>query len=145
MTRLASISKALDGRLRAVSPERRTAAVQHACNVAAESQPNLDVAMERARAFLVNEGQVPPNLASELSTLVDKYDEEYFNLQELAEEGKAGVDDWRRPFSLARLASALSFGVTPTEFDTAAEAIYEALTVFDDPSTLIAELERITA
>ena len=77
-----------------------------------------------------------------LDGLAGRLDDEYFELQEAAEDGKATADDYMRPFGQARAVSALSFAANRDAFEAATEAIYEAATATDDKDELIADVMK---
>ena len=75
---------------------------------------------------------IQPQTAEQLDALVQELDEEYFDLQDLIEVGKATEQQVVDAFSKARAAAAVFFAFNG-EFG---EAVYEALSSCDDPATI---------
>jgi hypothetical protein len=143
MSRLKTISSDLASSLNNANSVKRRAAELAACEFAlgkAGVEHNLvEEAVEAIRAGEV----LTPDRTVAIDALVAKFDDEYFNLQEAAGEGKATVEDYLRAFSKARAVSAVSFAGRGTP-DGAAEAIYEAAAaVGDDTTELFSDLQSI--
>jgi hypothetical protein len=67
-----------------------------------------------------------PKDKADLAALVTQIDEEYFALQEAAQEGRANTEDYMLVFGQARAVAALTFAGGEDTLQAAAEAIYEA-------------------
>jgi len=141
MSRLETLSSDLVAKLR-----RASTAKQHAAAVAASElavakatvqHPLVDKVLRQLRAGHI----FTPQERAEIDALAAQLDEEYFNLQEAAEAGKAPAEDYLRTFAKARAVAALSFagGDAP---EAAADSIYEAAAaVGDDKSELFSLIE----
>jgi hypothetical protein len=141
VTRLETLSPDLAGKL-----ERASAAKQRAASLAASEfavarakveHPLVEKALTKVRAT----GVLTPKEKAELDALVARLDEEYFALQEAAEEGRASTEDYMRVFGQARAVAALSFAGGDDPFQAATEAIYEAAATTDDKEDLAALLQ----
>jgi hypothetical protein len=86
---------------------------------------------------------LPPDSRGALDALAAGLDDEYFGLQEAAEEGRATVDDYMRPFGQARAVAALSFATDPDASEAADEAIYEAAHATADKEGLVAAVLKV--
>jgi len=84
---------------------------------------------------------------AEVEVLAARLDEEYFELQEAAEQGIASADEYLRMFAKARAVTALSFAGNEDAFRAATESIYEAAATIrgDDKGELFALLESVLA
>jgi hypothetical protein len=140
MTRLETLSPDLAGKLR-----RASAAKQRAASLAASAfaisrakaeHPLVEKALKKVRAA----GVFTPKEKAELDALAAQLDEEYFALQEAAEEGRASTEDYIRMFGQARAVAALSFAGGEDAFQSATEAIYEAAATTDDKEELFARI-----
>ena len=79
-----------------------------------------------------------PHDRDALDALAGRLDDDYFGLQEAAEDGRATVEDYMRPFGQARAVAALSFAADRDAFEAANEAIYEAASAVEDKQGLVA-------
>ncbi|MCP8463130.1 hypothetical protein NK553_04135 [Pseudomonas sp. ZM23] len=137
MMRLATVSEELVERMAAATSEQRKRAVIAACDHAIKavslSNSVVSLSMERLRR-----GEIfSPRLVSELNSLVEKLDGEYFVLQENSGD-EAGFDRYAlRAFSQARAISALAFGGVGESLFSSAESIYEASAAVDDIETFL--------
>jgi hypothetical protein len=140
MTRLDTISTQLVTALRQASEERQRSACLAACEFAVQrvgiNSPVVADALQTLRA----KEPLATNQKAALDALAGKLDDEYFELQEAAEDGKATDDDYMRPFGQSRAVTALSSAANRDAFEAAAEAIYEAATATDDRDGLIADI-----
>jgi hypothetical protein len=73
---------------------------------------------------------------ADLDALIVQLDDEYFGLQEAAEEGRANTADYLRLFGQARAVAALAFAGGEDAFQAATESIYEAVATTDNKDEL---------
>jgi hypothetical protein len=141
MTRLDSLSADLADKLRRASSAKQRAASLAASKFAiarAEVEhPLVEKALEKVRTA----GVLTPKEKAELDALAAQLDEEYFALQEAAEEGRASTDDYMRLFGQARAVAALAFAGGEDALQAATEAIYEAAATTDDKEELAALIQ----
>ncbi len=141
MTRLDSLSADLTDKLRRASSAKQRAAslaaLEFAIARAEVEHPLVEKALEKVRTA----GVLTPKEKAELDALAAQLDEEYFALQEAAEEGRASTEDYMRVFGQARAVAALSFAGGDDPFQAATEAIYEAAATTDDKEDLTALIE----
>jgi hypothetical protein len=71
-------------------------------------------------------GVLTPKEKTEVDKLAAQLDEEYFDLQEAAEQGRGSEEEYLRMFAKARAVAAVSFAGNEDAFQGAAESIYEA-------------------
>jgi hypothetical protein len=136
MTRLETLSPDVAGKLQRASVANQRAAALAACEFAIArtgiEHPLVEKALKKVRAA----GVLTRKEKAELDTLVAQLDEEYFALQEAAEEGRASTEDYVKVFGQARAVAALSFATGEDAFQAATEAIYEAAATTDDKEEL---------
>jgi hypothetical protein len=141
MTRLETISRDLADKLRRASAAKRRAASLAASEFAVVrakiEHPLVERALEKLRAAAV----LTPKDKADLGALVTQIDEEYFALQEAAEEGRANTEDYMRVFGQARAVAALTFAGGEDTLQAAAEAIYEGGATTDDKEELAALIQ----
>jgi len=132
MTRLETLSPELVRKLQNTTTEKQRAATLAACEFAVThatvDYPLVDKSLEKLRSS----GVLNPKEIAELDALAAQLDEEYFTLQEAAEEGRVGAGDYMRVFGRARAVAALSFAGGEDPFHAATDAIYEASATTDD-------------
>ena len=138
MSRLETISNSLFTALRHAPENRQRAACLAACEFAVENTGIKSSTVDQALQLLRSSKPIPAELKQNLDTLTQQLDEEYFDLQEAAEDGNASEEEWKRVFSQARAVSALLFASGENVLDAATEAIYEATTTVDDTQELLA-------
>jgi len=123
ISRLSSKDPELDALLQAADVSlRKSAAWQAAGAAVVHTQLETDI---RYLAITVQ-------TAENLDALVQELDDEYFNLQDLADDGKATDEQVLEAFSRARAAAAVFFAFTG-DFT---ESVYEALSSSDEPSAI---------
>ena len=71
-------------------------------------------------------------MKAEIDALAAQLDEEYLDLQEAAEDGRASIEDYLRVFAKARAVAALSLAGNENSLQAATEAIYEAAATIRD-------------
>lgn len=141
MTRLESVSSELVQRLSQSAPAKQRAASLAASKFAA-SKTHLDhVAVKDALTTLQKDERLSAQQRASLDGLVAKLDDEYFQLQEAAEEGQASAGDYLRPFGQARAVAAILFADSDDPFEAATEAIYEASATTDAVDDLFGIVE----
>jgi len=145
MSRLESVSSSLAASLRQVLDRQQRAACLAACEFAVEHSGVSSPVVEQALQALRQSMPIAPQVKRQLEALTQRLDDEYFDLQEAAENGTASEDEWKRAFSQARAASALVFAAGEDAFEAASEAIYEATATVDDNSELVAIVAKALA
>lgn len=140
MTRLETLSPDLAVKMQRASAAKQRAASLAACEFAIShakvEHPLVKQALKKVRAA----GVLTPKEKAELDALAAQLDEEYFALQEAAEEGQASSEDYMRVFGQARAVAALAFAGGEDAFQAATEAIYEAAATTDDKEELSARI-----
>ena len=140
MSRLETMCPKLAAKLELVSAAKQRAATLVACEFAIShakvEHPLIDKTLKRVRAA----GVLTPKEKAELDALAAQLDEEYFALQDAAEEGRASTEDYMRVFGQARAVAALFFAGGEDAFQAATEAIYEAAASTDDKEELSARV-----
>src|SRR5258705_12123170 len=143
MNRLEALSPELAARLHQASAANQRAVCLAACEFAVAhtkiEHPLVGRALKRVRAA----GVFTAEESADLDALVSRLDEEYFDLQKVAEEGLASTDDYMRAFAQARAVAALSFAGGKNAFEAATETVYEAAATTDDKEKLFALIESI--
>jgi hypothetical protein len=141
MTRLETLSPDLAGTLQRASVAKQRAvslaASEFAISHAKVEHPLVQRALEKVRAA----GALTQQEKAELDALAAQLDEEYFALQEAAEEGRASTDDYMRVFGQARAVAALACAGGEDALQAATEAIYEAAATTDDKEELAALIQ----
>jgi hypothetical protein len=140
MTGLEELSPNLAGKLQRASAAKQRAASLAACEFAIAhakiEHPLVDKALKNLRAA----GILLPGEKAELDALAAQLDEDYFDLQEAAEEGRASTEDYLAAFAKARAVAALSCAGDENALRAATEAIYEAAATTDDKEGLVARI-----
>jgi hypothetical protein len=143
MTRLDCVLPDLAAKLQASLPPKQRAAALVACEFAiAHAQvqhPLVQSTLDKLRAT----GVLSVNERRDLDALTVRLDNEYFDLQEAAEQGKASREDYLRAFEKARAVAALSYAGRENSLEAANEAICEAAATVDDRRRLVALLEAV--
>jgi hypothetical protein len=123
VSRLSTVDPELDALLQAAEVSlQRNAAWLAAQAAVLQTQLGAD------RRYLA----IEPQTTQQLNALVRELDNEYLDLQDLVEAGKATEPQMLSAFGKARAASAVLFA-TAGEFS---EAVYEAISSSDEPSTI---------
>ena len=137
MTRLETLSSDLAAKVQRASAAKQRAAALAACDFAIThakvEHPLVKQTLQKVRA----EGILTPEERAELDALTEQLDEEYFALQEAAEDGGATIADYTRVFGQARAVAALACAGGDDAFQAATEAIYEAAATVDEKEELI--------
>jgi hypothetical protein len=141
MTRLETVSSDLVEKLRHSAASKQRAAALAACRFAVSKADVAQVAAAEALETIQKSGTLSGQQKAALDALVAQLDEEYFQLQEAAEEGRASTDDYLKVFGQARAVAALTFAGGDDPFDAATEAIYEATATTDDQEELLTLVE----
>ena len=141
MTRLETLSPDLAGKLRRASAAKQRAAGLAACEFAVSHAKVEHALVEKALEKVRAAGVLTPKEKAELDALAAQLDEEYFALQEAAEEGRASTEDYMGLFGQARAVAALAFAGGEDALQAATEAIYEAAATTDDRQELAALIE----
>ncbi|MCE9545215.1 MAG: hypothetical protein K8T25_06825 [Planctomycetia bacterium] len=145
MSRLETISATLVKRIRRASPSKQRAAALAAATLAVSATNVNHPAVTKSIAFLKAQKKVTARQKNELKSLLSDLDEEYFTLQEAAEDGTASTDDCLKLFSQARAVSAVLFAGSDDPLEAATEAIYEATATSDDPKSILSAVDAALA
>jgi hypothetical protein len=118
--------------LRAASTEQRRSAALAACEFATVRAPVDEPIVARAIRDLRAGLRLTDDTRKELDALAEHLDDEYFDLRDEAEAGRASEADWLPLFEKARAVSALSSAGHSDSLEAASEAIYEAAATVDE-------------
>src|SRR5437868_3067467 len=125
MNRLETISSDLAIQLQSATEAKQRAAALAACEFALAhakiASPVIDEAVQRLSRNLLTAENI-----AQIESLAARLDQEYFDLQEAAEEGHAAPAAYLERFSEARAVAALVFACKEDAPEAAADAIYEA-------------------
>ena len=138
MTRLDALSPQLADALRLASEESRRSACLTACEFAVQRTGIESPLVFDALRSLRSSKPLSSHDRDALDALAGRLDDDYFGLQEAAENGRATVGEYMRPFGQARAVAALSLAADRYAFDAANEAIYEAASAVEDKQGLVA-------
>lgn len=138
MTRLETLSPELSSALRRASSAKQRAASLVASEFASARAKIEHPLVERALAKMRAGGFLTPKEKAELNALAAELDEEYFALQEAAEEGRVRTEDYMRVFAQARAVVAMVFAAGEDALQAATESVYEAAATTGDKEELIA-------
>lgn len=141
MMRLETIAPEVVLLLKRARLDQARRAAWAACDVALQTVPlGDDIARIRSvcdRESLSSQQQL------ELREFIARSDQEYFELHEASESGRAAKQDFLRKFAEARAASALLFAAQADGAEMAGEAIYEAAAAVEDKQDLFTKIEAI--
>ena len=140
MTGLEDVSPDLAGKLQWASAAKQRAACLAACEFAVGQAKIEHPLVDRALKKLRSAGVLLPAEKDELDALAAQLDEDYFDLQEAAEEGRASTQDYLAVFAKARAVAALSCAGDEDTLRAATEAVYEAAATTDDKEGLVARI-----
>ncbi|MEX0677020.1 MAG: hypothetical protein WD063_08095 [Pirellulales bacterium] len=143
MDRLETLAPELVQRLSQASPAKQRAAAIAASEFAIEKAHIQHAAVDEACESLRTAGGISAAQQAEVEALMSILDNEYFDLQEAAEEGRATTEDYLRKFAQARAVSALLFAAKDDPFEASTEAVYEAAAAFDDKRPLFLVIESV--
>lgn len=149
MSRLESVAAGVAYRLREATPTVQREVSFAACEFAVRESMIDDQVALRALAKLRESRDLDQASVQRLGHLLSRLDDEYFDLQEAAdadeseEENTVGPSEYLRVFAKARAVSALLAAFEQDPSDAAAEAVYEASVVTDDPQKLFRQIEMI--
>jgi KaiC/GvpD/RAD55 family RecA-like ATPase len=141
MNRLESLAPDVAERLRQASPDKQRAAALAACQFAIAKADVRHAGIEDACNGLRKGDGLSTAQLSEIESLAASLDNEYFDLQEAAEEGRANTEDYLRKFAQARAVSALLFASKSDSLEASTEAVYEAAAAVEDKERLFATIE----
>jgi hypothetical protein len=141
MTRLEALSPDLARRLQEASASKQRAAGLAAAEFALAHAGVRHPLVESALAKVRSAGALAPKDKAQLDTLAAQLDEEYFALQQAAERGQSGSEEYMRVFGQARAVSALAFAGREDALQAATEAIYEAAATTDDKKEFFAVVQ----
>lgn len=143
MTRIETLSPEVADRLRRASRAKQRAASIAACEFAL-SQAQIDDPLVQEILEKVRLAEVlTPEKKTEIELFVARLDDEYFDLQEAADDGRASAYDCLRKFAQARAVAALSFAGNEDSHEASAEAIYEAAAASQDKEEFLAFIGSI--
>ena len=141
MKRLETISPNLVEKLRRAPPAKQRQATLAACEFAIAHAKVENPLVEAALASLRASRGFSPKQKAELEALATRLDEQYLDLHEAAEEGRATTNDYLPVFEKSLAVSALSFAGTEDPFEASTEAVYEAAIATDKNKELFAVVE----
>lgn len=141
MNRLETLAPTIAEGLRQASPTRQRAAALAACQFAIAKANVRHDCVEQAYNVLRKGTELSAAQQSELEVLVANLDNEYFSLQEAAEEGRTTNEEYLRKFAQARAVSALFFASKSDPLEASTEAVYEASTAVEDKEALFSTVE----
>lgn len=139
MMRLETLAPKLVEELRQATQGQQRAAGLAAAEIAIRYMDVEDSLVEKLLEKLKSDPVFTDHERAELDVLIDRLDEQYFNLQERVEGNPNIENECLRMFSQARAVSALSFAGMSDSFVAAMEAIYEASMVGDESQHNIIE------
>jgi hypothetical protein len=145
MNRLETLSLDLAAELRRATPAKQRAAVLAACDFAI-SRAGVEEPDAKTMLCQLQAGkEIRPQQRKQIDALVSDLDDEYFHLQEAAEQGQASEQAYLRQFAKARAVAALSFACNEDSYEAATEGIYEAAisVIVEDKSELLAVVEAV--
>jgi hypothetical protein len=141
MNRLERLAPDVADKLRQAPPDKQRAAALAACEFAiAKANVQLASILEACEGLRKGSG-LSPAQQSEIEAIVASLDNEYFDLQEAADEGRATMEDYLRKFAQARAISALLFASKSNPLEASNEAVYEAAAVVEDKGPLFSAVE----
>ncbi len=141
MKRLETLSPELVEKLRRAPPVKQRQATLAACEFAL-SHANVDNPLvEEALASLRASGGLSPKQKAELEALAARLDDQYLDLHEAAEDGRATTKDYLPVFEKSLAVSALAFAGTEDPFEASTEAVYEAAIATDKNKELFGVVE----
>jgi hypothetical protein len=143
MTRLETLCPDLANLVqRASAPKQRMASLA-ACEFAVAhagiDHPIVQNGLERLRT----KDEFTAEEKAEIDALVAELDEQYFDLQEAAEERRPSMGDHVRLFGQARAVAALACAAADDPLEAATEAIYEAAATTDDKEELTSLIRSV--
>jgi hypothetical protein len=142
MNRIETLSPDLAIRLRLATTAQRRAAALAACEFSIAHARIGDPAVIAALRSLRAGEALEPEIRIRIESLAARLDEEYLQLQEAAEAGKASSTNFQKRFAEARAVAALAFLCKEEVADAAEEAIYEAVAaVADDRGQVLAVVQ----
>ena len=144
-TRLETRAPELASKLRHAPAPKQRAASLVACQFALARGEVRDPLVLKAVEELEAGLGLTEDKKSQLKALIARLDEKYFDLQQAAEEGTAGSDEYVRVFEQARAVAALSCAFHDDLFKASSESIYEASSTTDNPCALFAAIESALA
>jgi len=143
MDRLETLAPKLVQRLRRASPPKQRAAALAACEFAIKKAHLRCACVERALNILRSGGGLSASHQSELEALMSNLDNEYFELQDAAEQGRTTSENYLQKFVQARADSALLFASKDDSFEASSEATHEAAATVNDKLPLFSVVESV--
>jgi hypothetical protein len=140
MTGLEDLSPDLAGKLKRASAANQRAVSLAACEFAVAHAKVEHPLVENALKTLRAGGVLLPEDKVDLDTLAVQLDEDYFALQEAAEEGSASTEEYLKVFGQSRAVAALACAADEDALRAATEAIYEAAATTDDKEALLSRI-----
>lgn len=136
MMRLEMVAKDLAEKLRLTDTSTQRAAALYACELALQAAPTMNPDVLSAVEELRQNGRLKNQTLMKLNDLAANLDQQYFDLQEKAEEDPVVHFEYLRLFSQARAVAALSFAGGEHALISAMEAIYEASVTVEDATQI---------
>src|SRR5947209_3184809 len=126
MKRLETLSAELVEKLCRAPPAKQRKATLAACEFAIVHSKLENPLVQEALTSLRASGEFSPQHPAQLEALAARLDEEYLDLHEAAEEGRATTADYLPAFEKALAVAALAFAGNEDPFEASTEAVYEA-------------------
>ncbi len=139
--RLELVAPDLSAQLRESDDASRRAAALAACHLALSRNHLAEPLVGEALAALEAGSGGGSQLKESLWRVVEKFDTDYFDLQDAADEGKATEPEYVAAFRKARAANALHCALSRSSFEAATESIYEANAAVEDLDALRAVIQ----
>jgi hypothetical protein len=144
MNRLETLSPDLAAQLRRATAAKQHAAALAACEFGIGHARVDDPAVAKALRCLRAGDALTPENKIQIGSLAARLDEQYLDLQEAAEAGKANSNDYLRRFAEARAVAALAFLCKEDGAGAAEDAIYEAAAAAaDDKEHFLAIVQAV--
>ena len=133
MSELALLSQELDAKLHSAASAKQRAASLVACQFALAKARIESPVVAAAFAELQAGRSLSSSLKSQLDSLAEELDEQYFDLKDADEVGGVDSQQWQDIFAKARAVIALSNASNEDAYKAAGQSIYEAaFTIRDD-------------
>lgn len=143
LKRLETVSPSLAEKLARASVAQRQSLVLVACELAVKRAGLDNPQINAALAAMRQQHPATAEQVAAITALAELLDEQYFALQEEADEGRASAADYLGPFSQARAASAVVYALKDDSLDASMEAVYEVTAATDVPEETARTLESL--
>lgn len=128
----------------AVASKQLTAATTAAYIAIAETHVQHQAVQKAQRRLRTNGASFnADDLERSLELLIEKLDDQYLQLQEAAENGKAGEEEYLTVFAQARSVSALLYAMRGDRQQASLEAVYEALMAVEHKAVVVDAVKSV--